>query len=185
MASSLQKDLPVNAPFASLGGGCFWCIEAEFRRLPGVLYTRPGYEGGKTENPTYEDICTGHTGHAEALEVYYDPAVISYGDILKHFLTLAHDPTQKDGQGVDLGTQYRSVIFYHDDDQKRQAEDAIAAVNASGQWKKPIVTTLEPHTRFWPAEDYHQQYYEKYEEKTGSPHIRALHKMRKWAAEKH
>lgn len=178
------QNTPPQAPYASVGGGCFWCIEAEFRRLDGVLYTRCGYEGGMMENPSYEDICTGRTGHAEALEIYYDPKIITYKELLDHFLTRAHDPTDLNGQGVDRGTQYRSVIFYHDEDQKKQAQEAIAAVEASGHWKKPIVTTLEPQAKFWPAETYHQQYYEKYEQKTGVPHIRALYKMQKWAKEK-
>ncbi len=185
MASTIQEELPPQAPYASLGGGCFWCMETEFRRLDGVLYTRAGYEGGLMDNPTYEDICTGKTGHAETVEVYFDPKVFSYRGILEHFLKFAHDPTQLNGQGVDLGTQYRSVIFYHDDDQLKQAQEAIAAVEAEKYWKKPVVTTLEPQGRFWPAETHHQQYYEKYEAQHGVPHVRALYKMRKWAAEKH
>ena len=174
---------PPQAPYATLAAGCFWCVEAEFRRLDGVLFTRCGYTGGLTDNPTYEDICTGRTGHAEAIEIYYDPKIISYRALLQHFLELAHDPTDLNGQGVDRGTQYRSAIFYHDEDQKTQAQEAIAATEASGRWKKPIVTTLEPQAKFWPAEDYHQRYYEKYEQRSGSPHTNFLYKMRKWAME--
>jgi peptide-methionine (S)-S-oxide reductase len=166
---------------AYLGGGCFWCLEAEFRRVPAVTDVRCGYEGGKTENPTYEQVCSGRTGHAEAVEITYDPQILSYHDLLAHFLTRAHDPTQKNGQGVDLGTQYRSVIFYESEAQKKEAEAAIAAVNASGQWKKPVVTTLEPHGVFWPAENYHQDYYARYEQQRGQPHVRYLYKKKKWA----
>ena len=179
MPGTIQNELPPQAPYATVAGGCFWCIETEFRRLPGVLYTRPGYEGGRIDNPTYEEVCSGRTGHAEAIEIYYDPKQISYRELLNHFLTLAHDPTDLNGQGVDRGTQYRSAIFYHDDDQKRQAQEAIAA--AQEHWKKPIVTTLEEQSRFWPAEDYHHQYYEKYEQTRGTPHIRDMMKRQKWA----
>lgn len=182
MDKTLQNDSPPHAPYASLGGGCFWCMEAEFRRLPGVLYTRSGYEGGRTENPTYEDIGTGRTGHAETTEIYYDPKLITYRELLDHFLHIAHDPTDVNRQGVDVGTQYRSVIFYHDEDQKKQAQEAIAATEAEGCWKKPIATTLEPQAHFWPAEEYHQNYYEKYEAMHGSPHIRYMYKMKKWRA---
>jgi len=183
MSSHLQDELPPHAPYASFGGGCFWCMETEFRRVNGVLFTRAGYEGGRMDNPSYDDICTGKTGHAETVEVYYDPKIVSYRELLHHFLERAHDPTQLNGQGVDMGTQYRSVIFYHDEDQKTQAQQAIADVQAAGRWKLPIVTTLEPQSHFWPGEAYHQQYYEKYEQKTGAPHLRALHKMQKWAKE--
>lgn len=179
MAGTIQNELPPHAPYASVGGGCFWCVEAEFRRLPGVIYTRSGYEGGRVDNPSYEDVCTGRTGHAEATEIYFDPKRITYRELLDHFLTLAHDPTDLNGQGPDRGTQYRSVIFYHDDDQKAQAQAAIAA--AQDLWPRPIVTTLEPQAHFWPAEDYHQQYYEKYEEKRGVPHHNMMIKRQKWA----
>lgn len=184
MAVTSQGALPPHAPYISVGAGCFWCTETEFRRLDGVLFTRSGYEGGRTENPTYEDICTGETGHAEAVEIYYDPKIITMRELYDHFLRIAHDPTQLNGQGVDKGTQYRSVIFYHDENQKKIAQEAIAAAEADGVWKKPIVTTLEPQARFWIAEDYHQNYYENYETRNGVPHIRALYKMQKWAAQK-
>ena len=181
IASTIRDSLPENAPFASFAGGCFWCIESEFRRLEGVLFTRSGYEGGHVENPKDKDIYGGQSGHAEVTEIYYDPDIISYPELLEHFLTLAHDPTDAGGQGVDRGAHYRSVIFYHDEAQKAAAERMIAALENQKYWKKPIVTTIEPHGKFWPAEPHHQQYYEKYEEKTGVPHIRALYKLRKWA----
>lgn len=180
VASTVQDKLPVGAPYASFAGGCFWCMESEFRRLEGVLFTRSGYEGGSLENPSYEDITTGKTGHAETVEIYYDPQIITYRELVDHFLRRAHDPTTLNRQGVDEGTQYRSAIFYHDDAQKKDAEAAIAAATADKAWKDPIVTKLEPHGKFWPGEEYHQQYYEKYEAKTGAPHIRAYYKMKKW-----
>ncbi len=182
MDPSIQKDFQDDSGnIATFAGGCFWCIEAEFRRLPGVLSTTCGYEGGQSDNPTYEDVCTGKTGHAEVLRVGFDPAVISYEALLDHFLRLAHDPTDAEGQGVDKGTQYRSAIFYHDEAQKRLAQEAIAKLDAEKYWKKPIVTTLEPHGKFYPAEEYHQNYYETYEAQRGAPHIRYLYKQRKWA----
>ena len=174
---------PPQAPYATIAAGCFWCVESEFRRLPGVLYTRSGYEGGHTESPSYDDVCTGATGHAEAVEVYFDPKIITYREILDHFLTRAHDPTQLNGQGPDLGSQYRSAIFYHDEDQLKQAQEAIAAAETSGRWKAPIATTLEPQAHFWVAEDYHQQYYDKYEQSRGLPHPNHVRKRLKWAQE--
>ncbi len=184
VSSTIQKDLPKEAPIATFGGGCFWCVESEFRRLEGVLYTRSGYEGGMLPNPDYRDVCGGQTGHAEVTQIYFNPQKISYRDLLLHFLTIAHDPTQIDRQGVDVGTQYRSVIFYHDDAQRQAAQKAIDEVNDSDRWTKPIATSLEPHAVFWPAEDYHQQYYEQYENEKGVFHPNALIKMRKWGAVK-
>ncbi len=182
ISSTILKETPEDKPFAILGGGCFWCVEAEFRRLQGVLFTQSGYEGGTTENPTYQDVCTGQTGHAEVTKIYFDPAILSYHDLLIHFLTIAHDPTEINRQGVDIGTQYRSVIFYTDDGQKQDAQRAFESVAQSGRWKKSIATTLEPHTKFWPAEEYHQRYYEKFEEDRGVLHPNAYLKMRKWGA---
>ena len=178
MASTIKTTQPDNLPIATLAGGCFWCLESEFRALEGVVYTVSGYSGGKTENPTYDDITTGKTGHAEVTDIYYDPDKITYRELLDYFLTKAHDPTQLNRQGVDKGTQYRSAIFYHDEEQKEIAEQAIAETNKAGVWKDPIVTTLEPLSKFWPAESYHQQYYEKYEEAHGRPHIRVLLKQK-------
>lgn len=184
MPLSSQNESPPPAPFVTIGAGCFWCVEMEFGRLDGVLFTRAGYEGGKTENPSYQDVCTGQTGHAEVIEIYYDPKVITMRELFDHFLRLGHDPTQLNGQGVDKGTQYRSVIFYQDENQKQIAQEAIAAAEADGVWKKPIVTTLEPQATFWIAEDYHQNYYEAYELKRGVPHINAQLKRQKWARQK-
>ncbi|MEM9470150.1 MAG: peptide-methionine (S)-S-oxide reductase MsrA, partial [Pseudomonadota bacterium] len=121
VASSIQNEIPENAAKAVLAGGCFWCVESEFRSIDGVLYTISGYTGGDVENPTYKDITTGKSGHAEATEIYYDPNKVTYEELLDYFLRVAHDPTQKNRQGVDVGTQYRSAIFYESEDQKRQA----------------------------------------------------------------
>lgn len=174
----LMDTQPEGYPVAILAGGCFWCTESEYRALDGVLYTRVGYIGGHLDNPRYEDTHDSKSGHAEAVEVTYDPAIISYEDLLRFFLTKAHDPTQLNRQGPDVGTQYRSAIFYTDDAQKAASQKMIDTITAEGVWKKPIVTTLEPATTFWPAEDYHQQYYEKYEEKNGRKHINVLIKER-------
>lgn len=169
--ATLMDKKPEGYPLATLAGGCFWCTESEFRSMDGVLYTRVGYTGGHLDNPTYEDTHDSKSGHAEAVEITFDPSVISYRRLIEHFLKKAHDPTQLNRQGPDVGTQYRSAIFYHDEEQKRIAQEVIDEVNASGLYDKPIVTTLEPATTFWQAEDYHQQYYEKYEKKNGQPHI--------------
>lgn len=174
VSKTIRSEKPENLPVATLAGGCFWCLESEFRALEGVVYTVSGYTGGDLENPTYQDITTGKTGHAEATDIYFDPDIISYRELVDYFLRQAHDPTQLNRQGVDVGTQYRSAIFYHDEEQKKVAEESILAASEDKVWKDKIVTTLEPLTKFWPAEDYHQQYYEKYEEKNGRPHIRVL-----------
>lgn len=178
LADTIKSEKPDNLPIATLAGGCFWCLESEFRALDGVVFTISGYTGGDLENPTYQDITTGKTGHAEATDIYYDPEIITYRELVDYFLRKAHDPTQLNRQGVDKGTQYRSAIFYHDDQQKQIAEEAIQAAETDKVWKDPIVTTLEPLNTFWPAEDYHQQYYEKYEQANGRPHIRVLLKQK-------
>ncbi len=170
---------PEGYPVATLAGGCFWCMESEFRALDGILFTRSGYTGGHLDNPTYQDVSTGRTGHAEAVEITYDPEKISYEELVKFFLTRAHDPTQVDRQGVDVGTQYRSEIFYHDEEQKQIAENVIKTLEDEKRFKKPIATKISPASTFWEAEGYHQQYYEKYEEETGKPHIRVLLKKAK------
>ena len=175
----LMNTKPEGYPSVTLAGGCFWCTESEYRALDGVLYTRVGYMGGDTENPGYRDITTGKTGHAEVVQVTYDPKKISYEALLEFFLTKAHDPTQLNRQGVDKGTQYRSAIFYADEEEKALAEKVIAKIEASKIWDKPIVTTLEPLGTFWDGEEYHQQYYEKYEATNGAPHIRVLLKKSK------
>jgi len=179
VAETIKPEKPDNYPIATLAGGCFWCLESEFRALDGVVFTISGYSGGHVENPTYRDITTGKSGHAEVTDVYYDPKIISYTEIVDYFLRKAHDPTQLNRQGVDVGTQYRSAVFYHDETQKQIAEEVISKVNADKAWKDSIVTTLEPLQKFWPAEDYHQQYYDKYEKANGRPHIRVLLKKEK------
>lgn len=146
---------------AIFAAGCFWGVEARFRRLDGVLDTEVGYTGGATEHPDYRSVCTGRTGHAEAVRVYYDPERISYEGLLEAFWDM-HDPTQLNRQGPDIGTQYRSAIFVADETQRRLAEVSRAAAQASGRWTAPIVTTIEPATVFWRAEEYHQRYLEKH-----------------------
>jgi len=168
----LMTEKPEGYPSAVLAGGCFWCTESEYRALDGVLFTRAGYMGGDLDNPTYQDITTGKTGHAEVIEVTYDPEVISYEKIIEFFLTQAHDPTQLNRQGVDKGTQYRSAIFPANDEEKATAEAVIERLQPD--FKKKIVTTIEPYSTFWEAEQYHQQYCEKYQEETGKDHIRVI-----------
>jgi peptide-methionine (S)-S-oxide reductase len=143
---------------AVLGGGCFWCVEAAFLQLEGVESVVSGYMGGKRPNPTYEQVCTGVTGHVEVAEITFDPAKISYRDLLEVFFT-AHDPTTLNRQGNDAGEQYRSVIFYLNEEQKKTAEDLIAEFTREQIFDKPIVTAVEPAQTFWPAENYHQNYY--------------------------
>jgi peptide-methionine (S)-S-oxide reductase len=174
VAYTIKSEIPENAALASFAGGCFWCMESEFRALNGVVYTISGYEGGDLKNPSYQDVTTGKTGHAETTQIYYDPNIITYRELVDHFLRKAHDPTQLNRQGVDVGTQYRSVIFYHNEDQKKEAQAAVAAATKDHAWKDEIVTKIEPAQTFWPAEEYHQQYYEKYEQANGRPHIRVL-----------
>ncbi|HXH22630.1 MAG TPA: peptide-methionine (S)-S-oxide reductase MsrA [Dehalococcoidia bacterium] len=145
---------------ATLAGGCFWCTEAVFRRLKGVHSAVPGYTGGHVPNPSYEAVCDGSTGHAEAVEITFDPDVISYRTLLDVFFHL-HDPTTLNRQGEDYGTQYRSAIYYHDEDQRRTAEEVIAEVNASGVYQDPVVTEVKPASEFYPAESYHRDYYER------------------------
>ena len=145
---------------ATFAAGCFWGVEATFRQLPGVISTRVGYVGGKTINPTYKDVCTDTTGHAEAVEVDYDPAKLSYAKLLETFWE-NHDPTQLNRQGPDWGTQYRSAIFFHSPEQEAEAKASKQALKASGRFRKPIVTQIVPAAPFYEAEDYHQQYLEK------------------------
>ncbi len=145
---------------ASFAAGCFWGVEKIFMKIPGVVSTRVGYQGGTTENPSYEEVCTGRTGHAEAMEVEYDPSKVSYDKLLLTFWQY-HDPTTKDRQGPDVGSQYRSVIFYYDDEQKKAAEESKKKLDKSGILKGPIVTEIVPASKFWEAEDYHQKYLQK------------------------
>lgn len=144
---------------ATFGTGCFWCTEALFKELNGVISVMPGYAGGHTVNPTYKEVCSGETGHAECAQIVYDPSKISYDDLLEVFWE-AHDPTQLNRQGNDVGTQYRSVIFYHNDEQKRLAEKYKTELDRSGAYDKPIVTQIAPLEKFYPAENYHRDYYE-------------------------
>lgn len=145
---------------ATFGAGCFWGVEAEFRRTSGVVATAVGYEGGSKDNPTYKEVCTDRTGHAEVVQVEYDPALVSYNDLLKVFWA-NHDPTTLNRQGPDFGSQYRSVVFFHSPEQEEQAENSKAALEASGVFKRPVVTQIVPAETFYMAEDYHQQYLEK------------------------
>jgi peptide-methionine (S)-S-oxide reductase len=147
-----------NIEITTLGNGCFWCTEAVFQRAKGIAKVESGYSGGDTINPTYKDICTGTTNHAECLRISFDASIISYEDILKIFWG-THDPTTLNRQGNDAGTQYRSIIFYHNEHQKTIAENYKKALDASGTFGNPIITIIEPATTFYIAEDYHQNYY--------------------------
>lgn len=148
----------MNRETATLAGGCFWCLEAVFDELKGVESVESGYSGGHVANPSYRAVCTGTTGHAEAAQITFDPSVISYEDLLRVFFA-THDPTTLNRQGHDVGTQYRSAIFYHSPEQKAAAERIIAEVNAAGIWGRPIVTEVAPFNEFFVAEDYHQEYF--------------------------
>lgn len=143
---------------ATFGAGCFWCVEAQFQMLEGVISVASGFEGGTVKNPAYREVCNGTTGHAEVCQIVYDPTKITYDELLAAFWQ-SHDPTQLNRQGNDVGTQYRSVIFYHNDEQKKLAEGYKKQLNASGAWTKPIVTEISPAAPFYKAEDYHQNYY--------------------------
>jgi peptide-methionine (S)-S-oxide reductase len=154
---------------ATFGAGCFWGVEAAFRQLDGVTKTRVGYAGGELENPTYEDVCSHKTGHAEVVEVSYDPDLVSYDDLLDIFWG-KHDPTQLNRQGWDIGDQYRSVIFVHDEEQRAAAESSKD--NEQAAYRKPIVTQIEPAPAFYEAEDYHQQYLEKRGRSSCTPALR-------------
>jgi peptide-methionine (S)-S-oxide reductase len=144
---------------ATFGGGCFWCVEAVFQRLKGVESVVSGYSGGHVKNPDYRQVCNGDTGHAEVIQITYDPRRISYDELLEVFWK-THDPTTPNQQGNDYGPQYRSVVFYHDDEQRKLAEHYKEELDASGAFRRPIVTEISPFTEFYPAEDYHQQYFE-------------------------
>lgn len=142
----------------TLGGGCYWCMEAVFQRLNGVEKIESGFSGGTTKNPTYKEVCTGQTGHAEVIQITFDTGVISFPELLKVFFTM-HDPTTLNRQGNDIGTQYRSVIFYHNESQKQKAEEIIQALTVENIYPSPIVTEIKPFDTFYKAEDYHQNYY--------------------------
>ena len=143
---------------ATLGGGCFWCLEAPYLELKGVETVVSGYMGGHLLNPTYEQVCSGRTGHAEVVQITYDPSVISYRDLLTVFFT-THDPTTLNRQGADIGTQYRSVIFYHNEEQKAIAEEVMQEISQAGLWRGPLVTEVKPIETFYVAENYHQNYF--------------------------
>ena len=160
----------MNAQVATLAGGCFWCLEAVFEQLRGVTKVTSGYSGGHVPNPSYQAVCTGTTGHAEVVQVTFDADEISYHDLLEVFFTL-HDPTTLDRQGGDVGTQYRSAIFYHDDEQRRVAEAVIRELEAEHVFDDAIVTKVEPLQAFYPAEEYHREYYRR---NPNQPYCRAV-----------
>jgi len=147
-----------NLQTATLAGGCFWCLEAVFDQVKGVHSVESGYAGGMTANPGYREVCSGTTGHAEVVQVKFDPSVVSYRDLLNVFFAI-HDPTPLNRQGADVGTQYRSAIYYHDDEQKAAAEALIKELNEQKIWDRPIVTEVAPFDKFYVAEDYHQEYF--------------------------
>ncbi|BAM01240.1 MULTISPECIES: peptide-methionine (S)-S-oxide reductase MsrA [Caldilinea] len=149
---------PKNLEVATLGGGCFWCLEAVYSELKGVEQVVSGYAGGHVKNPTYREVCSGATGHAEVVQITFDPSVISYRDLLRIFFVI-HDPTTLNRQGADVGTQYRSIILYHNEAQKQTALEVMEEVTQQGLWPNPIVTELKPFDVFYPAEEYHQRYF--------------------------
>ncbi len=158
-AHSQPESRPPGREVATLGGGCFWCTEAVFDELRGVEQVESGYSGGSVPDPSYRQVCTGDTGHAEVIQIRFDPELVSYRDILQVFFSM-HDPTTLNRQGADVGTQYRSVIFYHDEEQKRIAKEVIKELEAEKAFKSPIVTEVAPFQAFYKAEDYHQEYFQ-------------------------
>ncbi|OGN94763.1 MAG: peptide-methionine (S)-S-oxide reductase [Chloroflexi bacterium RBG_13_50_21] len=156
----MDNDTKYSTEVATLAGGCFWCLEAVYDQLKGVLNVVSGYSGGQVSNPSYKTVCTGETGHAEVVQVTFNPLIITYRELLEVFFTI-HDPTTLNRQGADVGTQYRSAIFYHDPDQKSTAEGVIQELEHEMIWDKPIVTELIPSTVFYSAEDYHQEYFQR------------------------
>ena len=176
---------PQRLEVATLGGGCFWCIEAAFDEIKGVVKVESGYSGGNLANPTYKQVSTGNTGHAEVVQITFDPNFISFKEILEIFFTI-HDPTALDRQGPDVGAQYRSVIFYHNDEQKAIAEQVINELRSAKIWDAPIVTQIEPFKAFYKAEDYHDKYFKHHPEQ---PYCRLviapkIAKLRKHFSEK-
>ena len=174
---------------ATFGTGCFWCTEAVFQQLEGVVKVTSGYSGGTMESPTYKQVCTGTTGHAECLQIIYNPLKITYDELLEVFWQV-HDPTTLNRQGNDIGTQYRSVVFYHDAIQKAKVEKYVTALNKSGAWANPIVTKLEPFVKFYAAEDYHQNYFnlngsESYCQFVIKPKVEKFEKVFKSKLKKH
>src|SRR3954471_5094605 len=167
---NLQDHAGPKRETATLAGGCFWCLEAVYDDLKGVESVVSGYMGGKTPAPSYDDVCTGRTGHAEVVQVTFDPAQVSYRELLEVFFTI-HDPTTLNRQGADAGTQYRSAIFTHSAEQAETAREVIRDLEAEGVWTDPIVTQVEPVTQFWPAEDYHDAYYRR---NSGQPYCQVV-----------
>jgi len=165
-----SRESPPAIEVATLGGGCFWCTEAILSELVGVLRVTPGYAGGTVPQPTYEQVCTDRTGHAEVVEVAFDPRMLSYHDLLTIFMT-THDPTSLNRQGHDVGTQYRSVVFFHSPAQKATAEQVLAELESARLWRRKIVTELTPFTAFYPAEEYHRDYFRR---NPGSAYCRAV-----------
>ncbi|KQS47701.1 MULTISPECIES: peptide-methionine (S)-S-oxide reductase MsrA [Flavobacterium] len=161
----IKMEVEKGLEIATFGGGCFWCTEAIFLELDGVKKVESGYTGGKTENPTYEEVSTGTTGHAEATQITFDPNKISFGELLEIFFA-THDPTTLNRQGADIGTQYRSEIFYHNEEQKKLAEDYIKLLDRENTFGKPVVTKVSPAGKFYVAENYHQNYYARNKEKS-------------------
>jgi len=157
--NNFMNDQNQNLETATFGSGCFWCTEAIFERVNGVISVLSGYSGGSVDNPTYKEVCDGTTGHAECTQITFDPTVVSYDELLEIFWKM-HDPTTLNRQGNDVGTQYRSVIFYHNDEQKQKAEYYKKKLTEENIWDKPIVTEITKFEKFYPAEDYHQEYYE-------------------------
>ncbi|MDV3664063.1 peptide-methionine (S)-S-oxide reductase [Elizabethkingia anophelis] len=180
-----QNKMENKLAYATIGGGCFWCVESCFNMLKGVDSVISGYSGGHKANPTYEEVCTGDTGHAEVVQIAYDPAVISYKQLMEVFLFL-HDPTELNRQGNDIGTQYRSVVFYNSEEQKKETEEALKESEAKQQWNGKYVTEVVPFEKFWPAEAYHQGYYK---ENPNQPYCSAvvgpkIQKFKKYFGEK-
>ena len=165
-----QENSDLRLEVATLGGGCFWCLEAVYDELTGVKEVVSGYSGGQVANPTYRQVCDGTTGHAEVVQVTFDPQVVSFAEILQVFFTV-HDPTTLNRQGADVGTQYRSAIFYHNEAQQETAESMIPQLNEADIWPDPIVTEVVPAETFYPAEDYHQEYYQN---NSGQPYCRVV-----------
>jgi peptide-methionine (S)-S-oxide reductase len=165
-----KQEKTSDTALATLGGGCFWCTEAVYLRLKGIRKVTSGYTGGRVPNPTYKAVCTGTTGHAEVVQLEFDPKVITFDQVLDVFF-YTHDPTTLNRQGADIGTQYRSAVFFHNDEQKAAARRMIDTLNASGDFDAPIVTTLEKLTTFYPAEDYHQDYFRQ---NPGNPYCQAV-----------
>lgn len=156
----MTMDVQPDKEVATLAGGCFWCLEAVFKELRGVERVVSGYSGGRVADPTYYQVCSGATGHAEVVQVTFDPRAVTFREILEVFFTI-HDPTTLDRQGADVGTQYRSAIFYHSAAQRETAEQVISELTAEGLWRDPVVTEVVPFTEFYAAEDYHQDYFER------------------------